>query len=676
MADRARSDVNSTDSLLAVSNGDGSTIVTLYADPTTHALITSSSGGGGGGAVTIADGSDVAEGATTDAAVTAGSTGTISGKLRTVSADLSSIKANQTNATQKTQIVDGSGNVIASTSNALNVAVTSSSGTTGVVSTNNSTAATLTSGSVFTGTADDVLVYAEIRVSVFTNVASATDGLSFQQSSDNSNWDVIDTYTMPAMTAGQGKTYVVPRQERYFRVVYTNGGTGQTTFRMQTILNRQGTAPSSQRPGDAYTNETDLVQGQSFTMGFNGTTWDRLRTTGTGILTVSAAQSTPAAVTAGWPFINGELGDVTGTFTNATQTTNISTAGSFGSIDGYDTITLSINGTYGTATAVFEGSDDGGTTWYSIQGARSDSAVVETGYTSLTNTNRVWFISTQGFDAVRVRSTAVASGTANIRMSVSSSPTVSSTTAQLAAGTSIIGALSANQSVNVAQVNGVTVTMGNGVAGTGVQRVAIASDNTAFSVNAVQSGTWNVATVTTVTTLTGTTTLTPGTGATNLGKAEDAAHTTGDVGVMALGVRNDTLASTTNASADYTQLSTDTAGVVMVAGAPRLLKGTFQVQISASTAETTILAATASTFHDLYGLILANTGATTTKVSIRDTTAGTVRMIIEVPTLETRGFMLPVDSAIAQAGVNTIWTAQCGSSTTALEVTGLYVSRV
>lgn len=171
-------------------------------------------------------------------------------------------------------------------------------------------------------------------------------------------------------------------------------------------------------------------------------------------------------------------------------------------------------------------------------------------------------------------------------------------------------------------------------------------------------------------------TITPGTAATNLGKAEDAVHTTGDVGVMSLGVRNDTLASTSSASADYTQLSTDISGIVMVAGAPRALKGTFQVQISASTAETSILAATASTFHDLYGLILANTGATTTKVSIRDVTAGTVKMIIEVPTLETRGFMLPVDSAVPQATVNTAWTAQCGSSTAALEVTGFYVSRV
>lgn len=53
-------------------------------------------------------------------------------------------------------------------------------------------------------------------------------------------------------------------------------------------------------------------------------------------------------------------------------------------------------------------------------------------------------------------------------------------------------ALPANQSVNVSQINAVTPLMGNGTTGTGSQRVTIASDNTAFSVNAVQSGTWTV----------------------------------------------------------------------------------------------------------------------------------------------------------------------------------------
>jgi hypothetical protein len=53
-------------------------------------------------------------------------------------------------------------------------------------------------------------------------------------------------------------------------------------------------------------------------------------------------------------------------------------------------------------------------------------------------------------------------------------------------------ALPANQSVNVSQINGVTPLMGNGTTGTGSQRVTIASDNTAFTVNAAQSGTWTV----------------------------------------------------------------------------------------------------------------------------------------------------------------------------------------
>ncbi len=46
-------------------------------------------------------------------------------------------------------------------------------------------------------------------------------------------------------------------------------------------------------------------------------------------------------------------------------------------------------------------------------------------------------------------------------------------------------ALPANQSINVSQINAVTPLMGNGVTGTGSARVTIASDNTAFSVNTI-----------------------------------------------------------------------------------------------------------------------------------------------------------------------------------------------
>lgn len=52
----------------------------------------------------------------------------------------------------------------------------------------------------------------------------------------------------------------------------------------------------------------------------------------------------------------------------------------------------------------------------------------------------------------------------------------------------------------------------------------------------------------------------PGVTATSLGKAEDAAHTSGDVGVMALTVRQDTAAALGTTDADYQPLITDASG--------------------------------------------------------------------------------------------------------------------
>lgn len=61
------------------------------------------------------------------------------------------------------------------------------------------------------------------------------------------------------------------------------------------------------------------------------------------------------------------------------------------------------------------------------------------------------------------------------------------------------------------------------------------------------------------------TSIVPGSAATNLGKAEDAAHTSGDVGVMALGVGNVAQASFA-ADGDYIPIATDLKGNVMVGG--------------------------------------------------------------------------------------------------------------
>ena len=58
----------------------------------------------------------------------------------------------------------------------------------------------------------------------------------------------------------------------------------------------------------------------------------------------------------------------------------------------------------------------------------------------------------------------------------------------------------------------------------------------------------------------------PGTAATNLGKAEDAGHTTGDVGVMVLAVRNDVRGTLAGTDIDYAPLQLNTSGDLRVDG--------------------------------------------------------------------------------------------------------------
>lgn len=65
----------------------------------------------------------------------------------------------------------------------------------------------------------------------------------------------------------------------------------------------------------------------------------------------------------------------------------------------------------------------------------------------------------------------------------------------------------------------------------------------------------------------GTVTVVPGTGPTDLGKAEDSGHTSGDVGVMALAVRRDSGTALASPGNDYIPITTDQDGKTWVSGA-------------------------------------------------------------------------------------------------------------
>ena len=156
-----------------------------------------------------------------------------------------------------------------------------------MVDTNNSTTTVLDPGgvNVFTGTATDILFYAEIGINVYTSHASATDGLSIQFSSDGTNWDHIDVFTIAAAT---GKTFSFQPVAQFFRVVYTNGAVLQTEFRLQTLLHKAYIKSSSHRTKDNISGEDDAELVKSVLSGEDPDgVFQNVSTTTDGNLTIS-----------------------------------------------------------------------------------------------------------------------------------------------------------------------------------------------------------------------------------------------------------------------------------------------------------------------------------------------------------------------------------------------------
>lgn len=154
----------------------------------------------------------------------------------------------------------------------------------GNIDTNNSTATTLGSGEIFTGTATDILSYGIVFINVASDVASAADGLSLQQSSDGTNWDHCDDYTI---TAGESKNYSINPHSRYFRVVYTNGVSDQAVFRLQTVL-KGNAKPSSHRVKDVIVGNDDATLSIAAIQGENGDgNWHKVQVTTDGNLAIS-----------------------------------------------------------------------------------------------------------------------------------------------------------------------------------------------------------------------------------------------------------------------------------------------------------------------------------------------------------------------------------------------------
>lgn len=165
-------------------------------------------------------------------------------------------------------------------------------------------------------------------------------------------------------------------------------------------------------------------------------------------------------------------------------------------VQGMNTVSVAMHNTATMTGGVltFEVSPDN-TNWFPIALARIDSYTVETTYTLNAVADRAWSTSVDGFNYFRVRLSTVITGTGTASVFAAAQtfaiePIVS--VGQASAANLNATVTATNLSSNISQINAVTPLMGNGVTGTGSQRVTIASDNTAFTVNAAQSGTWTV----------------------------------------------------------------------------------------------------------------------------------------------------------------------------------------
>jgi len=116
-----------------------------------------------------------------------------------------------------------------------------------VIDSGNSTTSTLSGAATFTGTGVDILNYTMVSTQVFADQDSAANGMRFEFSIDNTNWDVSHQHDF---IIGTTRTFQLPAHAKFYRFVFVNGATPQGAFRVQTILHRQNSLTTIHRLDD------------------------------------------------------------------------------------------------------------------------------------------------------------------------------------------------------------------------------------------------------------------------------------------------------------------------------------------------------------------------------------------------------------------------------------------
>lgn len=293
------------------------------------------------------------------------------------------VSANATLSAETTKVI---GTVNIATAQSINA--TSQS----LVSSANSSTAALGIGAVFTGTSEQVQDYATIQVNIFSDQASAALGLSVQQSSNGTNWDITDTYTIPAST---GKIYSFVPAARFYRIVYTNGAVAQTAFRLQTIFHYNYSKGSTHSLAETITTQNDAELNISQIRGLNGTSMLPLLCDASGNLQTTIVNALPVPNST---VVTGSISALNGTVV-------------FANTNAYQTVIADITGTF-TASWYIQGTSNG-TDWVYIYGIPSYNTAAGPAFATPLSAVQ---IPAAGFSQIRIIVLSYTSGTINVRL--------------------------------------------------------------------------------------------------------------------------------------------------------------------------------------------------------------------------------------------------------------------
>ena len=123
-----------------------------------------------------------------------------------------------------------------------------------LIDTNNTTTTPLGADGSFVGDWTNITTFAHLSLQIVADEDSATDGVEIQWSTDGVSTIDYDNFTI---FADQGKVWTFGCQAPYYRIVYTNGSSAQSSFNMMTLLKTVSQKPSSHRISDQINNQDD-----------------------------------------------------------------------------------------------------------------------------------------------------------------------------------------------------------------------------------------------------------------------------------------------------------------------------------------------------------------------------------------------------------------------------------